>query len=38
MARTKLLVAADDTGVLGYAGSSQLRTKPAYSTAIEVRV
>jgi phosphinothricin acetyltransferase len=34
----RLLVAADDTGVLGYATSGQFRAKPAYSTSVEVSV
>lgn len=34
----RLLVAADDSGVLGYASSSQFRAKPAYSTSVEVSV
>jgi phosphinothricin acetyltransferase len=36
--RHRLLVAADDTGVLGYASSSQFRAKPAYDTSVEVSV
>jgi phosphinothricin acetyltransferase len=34
----RLLVAVAETGVLGYASSSQFRAKPAYSTSVEVSV
>lgn len=34
----RLLVAADETDVLGYASSGRFRAKPAYSTSVEVSV
>jgi phosphinothricin acetyltransferase len=36
--RHRLLVAISDGGVIGYACSSQFRTKPAYETSVETSV
>jgi phosphinothricin acetyltransferase len=36
--RHRLLVAADESGVIGYAGTMQFRTKAAYETTVEMTV
>jgi phosphinothricin acetyltransferase len=36
--RYRLFVAADDSGILGYAGTTRFRPKPAYDTTVETSV